>query len=315
MCAAAATGRRRRASAGAAVIALALVGEGCTGASQAATSAAPSTAPRAAGAISARGRIQPKHGVLKIAGPSDFVSVVARLEVESGDYVRAGQTIAVMDTHGVREARVRRLAALIAQREATVSLQEAELANARREFDRFERLVAEGVATAADRDAWSTRLAVAQAGVRQAQAELEATRAEARTAEAERDMAIVRAPVDAQVIWIHARPGERVGESGIAELARNREMYAVAEVYETDVTRVRVGQRARVRSPALSRELTGSVERVGLKIGKLDALGTDPAARTDARVVEVEIRLDDAAAAAALTGLEVDVVIEAGAPP
>jgi HlyD family secretion protein len=66
-----------------------------------------------------------------------------------------------------------------------------------------------------------------------------------------------------------------------------------------------------VRSPALPHDLEGTVERVGLKVGKLDALGTDPAAKTDARVVEVEIRLDDSAAVSGLTNLEVEVLISA----
>ncbi len=86
-------------------------------------------------------------------------------------------------------------------------------------------------------------------------------------------------------------------------------MYAVAEVYETDVQRVRIGQRATVSSPALAAPLSGTVDRIGLKIGKKDVLSVDPAAKTDARVVEVRILLDDAAAAAGLTNLEVDVAI------
>ena len=52
-----------------------------------------------------------------------------------------------------------------------------------------------------------------------------------------------------------------------------------------------------------------TVDRIGTKIGKQDVLATDPAARTDSRVVEVEIRLDDSVRAAALTNLEVDVEI------
>ena len=92
---------------------------------------------------------------------------------------------------------------------------------------------------------------------------------------------------------IHARRGERVGPDGIAELAQTDQMYAVAEVYETDIGRVAVGQPATIRSPALNANLTGSVERIGMKIGKLDVLDTDPVARTDARVVEVHIKLDE----------------------
>jgi ABC exporter DevB family membrane fusion protein len=89
-------------------------------------------------------------------------------------------------------------------------------------------------------------------------------------------------------------------------------MYAVAEVYEADIGRVRVGQQARVSSPALPRTLLGRVERIGLKIGRKDVLSTDPVADADARVVEVDILLDDPEPAAALTNLRVDVVIESG---
>jgi HlyD family secretion protein len=39
-------------------------------------------------------------------------------------------------------------------------------------------------------------------------------------------------------------------------------------------------------------------------------MDTDPVARTDARVVEVRVRLDDAARAAALSNLQVEVAIE-----
>ncbi len=86
-------------------------------------------------------------------------------------------------------------------------------------------------------------------------------------------------------------------------------MYAVAEVYETDVHRVRLGQRATITSQALEQPLEGTVDKVHAKVGKQDVLNTDPAARTDARVVEVEIRLDDSARAAAFTNLQVDVRI------
>ena len=64
-----------------------------------------------------------------------------------------------------------------------------------------------------------------------------------------------------------------------------------------------------MKSPALDSALTGTVEQIGMKVGKLDALDTDPAARTDARVVEVKIRLDDSARGAAFSNLQVEVTI------
>ena len=41
----------------------------------------------------------------------------------------------------------------------------------------------------------------------------------------------------------------------------------------------------------------------------MDVIGTDPIAKTDARVVEVRIALDDSERAAALTHLQVEVEI------
>ena len=115
-----------------------------------------------------------------------------------------------------------------------------------------------------------------------------------------------RRALDEADVVIH----DRLVSSGILELARTHRMYAIAEVYETDIARVAKGQRALITSPALAEPLTGVVEWVSLKVAKQDALGTDPAARKDARVVEVEVRLDDSAAAAALTNLQVEVLIE-----
>ena len=108
---------------------------------------------------------------------------------------------------------------------------------------------------------------------------------------------------------IHARAGERVGTEGILELGDTTAMYAIAEIYETDIGRVKPGQRARISSPALSQSLAGEVVRIGLKIGKQDVLDADPVAKTDARVVEVEIRLDEGPDVSRLTNLQVRVEI------
>ena len=68
-------------------------------------------------------------------------------------------------------------------------------------------------------------------------------------------------------------------------------------------------QRALVRSPALTKDLTGTVTRIRPKVQKLDQIGDDPVARKDGRIVEVEIKLDDGRAAANLTNLQVEVEI------
>jgi HlyD family secretion protein len=60
----------------------------------------------------------------------------------------------------------------------------------------------------------------------------------------------------------------------------------------------------------MDQELTGKVERISLKVGRLDAVGTDPIAKTDARVVEVFILLDDSAAVSHFTNMQIKVEIQ-----
>jgi HlyD family secretion protein len=95
--------------------------------------------------------------------------------------------------------------------------------------------------------------------------------------------------------------------------ATPRQMFVVAEVYETDVSLVQVGQPALIRSRngAFDQKLNGTVHEVGWLIFKNDVLDDDPAANADARVVEVRIKLDetDSEVVAALTNLQVDVRI------
>jgi len=265
--------------------------------------------PTPAPGIAARGRLAPKGRVLRIAGPSDFVTVVASLRVAEGDPVEAGQVLAVMDTRAERSARTASLGARLTAQQAALVRAEAELENARLEDVRRQRLSTQGILADTERDASTARLNVARAAVDEARAQIEATRADRSAAEAEAERAVVRAPRAGRILRIHARPGEKVGPEGILELGATDVMYAIAEVYETDAPRVAVGQKARIRSPALPRELSGTVEHVGLQVGRLGSLGTDPNARSDARVVEVEIRLDDSADAGRFTDLEVEVVI------
>ncbi|HEY3121604.1 MAG TPA: HlyD family efflux transporter periplasmic adaptor subunit [Vicinamibacteria bacterium] len=259
--------------------------------------------------VTALGRIKPKHGLLRIAGPSDPVVVIARLFVEEGDLVREGQRLAVLDTFEQRQAALSQSQALLKGRQADVQRLRAELENARSEHERQRQLRSDGLVPPSQIEAAELRVHVAEAALGRAQADITSAEADLRRAQVELDRAQVRSPVDARVVKIYARAGERVGVNGIAELARTDGMYAVAEVYETDVARVRVGQRAVVRSPSVTGEWAGTVERIGQKVGKMDVLGTDPAARTDARVVEVEVRLDDGSAIAGFTNMQVEVLI------
>ncbi len=233
---------------------------------------------------------------------------------------------------------------------ATIARLEAELQNAKLEDRRYQQLYQEGAVSASLRDAKRLTadtvresLNEARAGLNRIRLPLQQQIAEARAtwaqiaqvrpvdvdvvraevaqaqaglarAQADLERAVVRSPQDGQVLKIHTRPSELVGNKGIISLGQTRQMVAVAEVYELDVSRVRVGQPATVTSKnnAFPDELHGKVMEVGLEIDKKDVLNTDPAAQFDARVVEVKVRLDAESSrkVAGLTNLSVQVAID-----
>lgn len=123
---------------------------------------------------------------------------------------------------------------------------------------------------------------------------------------------VLRAPIAGRIFQIQTQPGEQIGRLPVLVMADTTEMVVVAEVYETDIGRVRAKENAKatITSPALPKPLTGKVERIGLMIERNDVLHVDPAADTDTRVVETYIKLDDPEAARGLTNLQVDVVID-----
>lgn len=93
-------------------------------------------------------------------------------------------------------------------------------------------------------------------------------------AEQDLDLTVVKAPSDGQVIKINTYPGELVSDDGIIEFADTKNMMVVAEVYESDIGKVKIGQTARITSEtgAFEEEISGEVKRVGMKVSKQDVL-------------------------------------------
>ena len=94
------------------------------------------------------------------------------------------------------------------------------------------------------------------------------------------------------------------------DIARTSSMFVVAEVYETDIDRVRVGQHATVSGDLLGAKiLTGVVERISHNVKDAAVMPGDTVTFSDKRIVETLIRLDQNEPAANLIGGRVIVVI------
>jgi len=274
-----------------------------------------------------------------------------RVEVAQAtvNQVRAGAKAGEL---GAQQATIARLEAErtgnLATQSATVDRLMSELRNAEVEYQRYQDLYTEGAISASQRDAKRLTLDTASQQVREAEAALErirstseqqlsearatydriaevrpvdvaAAEAEVRSAqaavsraEANLAQAYIKAPQSGQILKIHARPGETVSTNGVVEIGKTSQMTAIAEVYESDVSQVKVGQRTTVSSNVFSGELQGTVEQVGWKVQRQNVVNTDPTSNTDARVVEVRIKLDPTSSqrAAKFTNLQVKAVID-----
>jgi len=236
----------------------------------------------------------------------------------------------------------------IAAQAATIARLEDQLRNAQTENQRYQQLYSNGAISASDAD--TRRLSVdtiqqqlneakatlnrtvetnqkqqseAKAklesiaevrptDVQAAQAEVDSAEAAVQQAEAELELTYIRAPIDSQILKIHTWPGEIVSNQGIAELGQTDQMYVVAEVYETDVGKVHLGQSATITSEAFPGKLQGKVTEIGLQVSQQNIFNVNPTADTDRKVVEVKIRLADTADSQRvrnLTNLQVQVLM------
>lgn len=123
--------------------------------------------------------------------------------------------------------------------------------------------------------------------------------------------AYIRSPQDGQILEIFARPGEVVGTNGIADLGQTNQMYGVVEVYQTDVNKIRIGQKVKITSKSLPSELQGTIERVGIQVKRQNVINADPTTNIDDRVIEVHAILDPESSqkAAKFTNLQIQAVI------
>jgi len=331
------------------------------------------------------GRLEPASTAIALSAPLALEhDRVAELHVRAGDTVAAGQIVAVLDSHTRLQHQVARArkqvklaqqqlarvqagnqkSEIAAQKAVVVQLQakltgemttqaatlerlQAQLDNARTEFERFE-LYIDGAVSASARDTKALTLNSAQAMVLEAeaaqvrdrqtlqaqiktaqatleqlqevrpedvavaQAEVDAAVEALALAETDLEQARVRAPFAGQVLEVHVYPGERADGAGIVELGQTEEMVIVAEVDETDIRQVQLGQMATGVAAALEDPIQGMVTHIGRAVRKQSVFSDQPGSNLDSRVIEVRIALDSEASqrVSGLTNLQVETAIQ-----
>jgi HlyD family secretion protein len=306
-------------------------------------------ASRPEGAVACLGHIEPQNGVLRVSaayldGRPQRVRV---LKVKQGDQVDAGQLLAILDGNHqlqtaarVADARVALAGAKLSQvkagatqpeiaaQKADVEGLQAALENTRSEYRRYDALQRNTDVSVAQLESRRLAVTTAERSLEQAQerlkdisrvrpgdveiaeAELSVAVAESEAAHARMNSGVVRSPAAGQVLRILAHEGEEAGTGGLLDLGKTDSMYVEAEVYETDIARVRPGQHTAITSDLFTGTMSGVVEIVGTTLAKNDVLPLDPVSFADARVFKVWIRLNDGAKVAGLVHGKVNVVIQ-----
>ncbi|HEY9628790.1 MAG TPA: ABC exporter membrane fusion protein [Coleofasciculaceae cyanobacterium] len=240
---------------------------------------------------------------------------------------------------------------LVAQ-QAEIDRWAAEVQNAQAEWRRYQELFGEGAISASTLDSKRLPLETAEAQLAQARATLgksagsieaqireaqatlnqiaEVRPVDVRAAQTEVDSAIaalqkaqtdleqasIRAPLTGQILKIHSRAGEKLSSEGVVDMAATDRMIAVAEVYQTDIDKVKLGQPATVTGQAIPGDLRGEVMQIGLQVSQQKVYSDQPGENLDRRIVEVKIRLhpEDGKKVAGLTNLQVQTAIQTDAP-
>ena len=125
------------------------------------------------------------------------------------------------------------------------------------------------------------------------------------------DQATLLAPGPGSILQVAVIAGERTATVPLIEMADLSQMSCVAEVHESDVGLVRIGQVAEMKSASLSRSIRGKVSRIDRLVGVPQIRSPNPLARSDFRSVAVWIQIDadDVPIASQRVQLQVEVAI------
>jgi HlyD family secretion protein len=246
----------------------------------------------------ALGRIEPRSRVIKVshnAGPEG--ARVEQLFFAEGDQVKSGDTLAILSDHGKKTAEVEaagtRIKVLKAQRE----IERIAFDFNQKEHLRYQSLKQDSMASISLADAKYLAFAQSEANLKHLSAEIVHAEAEQRIAVEGLKNTRIHAPISGTILKILTWPGERIKDDGLMEMADLTQLDIVAEIYESDLNQVKVGQKASISAKGFNQVYTAEVRELGYLVRKNDLNDTDPLADRDNRIIEVRLTLDPSAIA------------------
>lgn len=221
-----------------------------------------------------------------------------------------------------REATLRKVVNGARQQEraealSTVHETEAVMNNANAEMERRRQLFTAGVISREEYERYSREYDVAHAKYREAsehhslvddhareedqamaEADLRLAKANLEDAKARYEKTIIRSPIDGTVLRKHHRNGESVSNSStvpdpIVTIGDKNVLRVRVDVDETEVSKVRLGQKAYVTADAFGdKRFWGRVVRVSEQLGPKNIRTDEPTERVDRKILETLVELE-----------------------
>ena len=221
----------------------------------------------------------------------------------------------------------RELAAAKSTGDQSVASARAKAEEARIESLRYDKLYLSGAVSELDRDRYRTRAKTSKADLAKAiedqagtesrlrsniegakqtldkikevrQVDVDTAKNELLQAEASRDKAkqeladaTVLAPQDGRILKIFSWPGDKVGDNGLLEMADTSNMVITAEVYQSDLTKLKIGQGATITADGFQGSARATLYKVLPQVQKQSIFAGTPGQNMDQRVYEVKLQL------------------------
>jgi HlyD family secretion protein len=226
------------------------------------------------------------------------------------------------------ESLERKLAGAKLAQDQKVNSKRSTMLEARTESKRYDSLYTNGGASQLERDRYRTRAQTTEADLAQAietragtiaslsseiasekqkleqikevrPVDVATSESELRKAIASRDrakqelaFATVQAPQDGRILKVVVQPGDKVGDSGILEMADTSRMVVTAEVYQSDIKGVRPGQGATITADGFEGSARATVYQILPQVQRQSIFAGEAGENQDQRVFQVRLRID-----------------------
>lgn len=241
-----------------------------------------------------RGRIDVDGGIVKLSASKD--GVVKDVLVEEGQKVKKGQILCRMDD--VKE----RLDMTYAKAEYELAEKRLEpmkisLVAAKREQDRYRKLVEYGVISDQKWDSTTDSVKRLIEEIKVAQAQAEVALAKLKQTEYDVELKTIRAPADGKILRCDSRPGYGISTLNVTVLflfVPNDPYIARIEVEEKFIKDIKVGTLAEIIPDSDETKCyKGKVIKIGSYLGPKRQFLDDPKEQNDVRTAECILSVDE----------------------